>query len=305
MEPAILIPMILWGVVAPFIASLMASAAIWWSCRGEEHVGAADGGADGGANRAALGAGRGRIALAGLCVAAATLGSIMFLSGVPDVPPREAMHFFPWMVLAGLVLGLAELFIPVLGRQTGSWVCIVILGYLLPRYFAGKNIWVADAAFLWMFAWSALKVASYAAQRSVSLVSLGIYSAGAAVILATVPGNMKLALACGAMACAVLGVFVVSRLRPRATLRGPGVCAVCALVGTALGQGVAIGDVPRVPAFVYGLLAPVLVLFVVPLLSTRLKPFLRPLVAGGLIVVVAAAVAAWVFVATSALRGEN
>lgn len=296
MEQSDLIQMLLWGVAMPLVSSFLVSLAIWWGQRGEPVV-----------NEATPwwkspmrlgGAATWRVAMMGVvCVGLIFVLAQALLHGVQTFPPREALHQIPVALGIGLVIGIVELFVPVLASRLAS-VVVVGLAVLLSTSVSLPKPWIGDALVFWAVAWSALKEWGYSSHRSVGLVTIGTFAAGAAAVLVTT-GNLKLAQLSGVMAFALLGIFAASRVRPLVTMAGPALCGACAVIGSLLAQGIAYGDTPRQAGYTYALGAPVLTVLFVPIAAGFLKPKLRPWLAGSIPLALAGGVAAWAILATS------
>jgi len=298
MEQSDLIHMLIWGVAMPLASSALVSLIIWWGQRGEPVVQQSNPWWK--SPMRLGGAAIWRVATTGLvCIGLVFLVSQSMLHGAPTFPPREALHQIPVALLAGLTIGLIELFIPVLASRITS-IVVIALAVLLSTSIKMPKPWIGDALIFWALAWSALKDWGYSSHRSVGLVTLGTFAAGAAAVLVTT-GNLKLAQLSGVLAFAVLGIFLASRMRPMVAMAGPVLCGACAVIGSLVAQGIAYGDTPRQAGYTYAVGAPVLTVLIVPFVAAFLKPSLRPWLAGSIPLVLAGGVAAWAIRATSSV----
>lgn len=291
-----MIHMLLWGVAFPLVFSFLATLIIWWGQRGEPVVLQANPWWK--SPMRVGGAAHWRIATTGVvCVGLVFIASQAFLHGTPAFPPREALHLLPFALAVGVVIGLIELFVPVLASRVTS-IVVIGVAVLLSTSVKLPKPWIGDALVFWAVGWSALKEWGYSSHRSVGLVTVGTFAAGAVAVLVTT-GNLKLAQLSGALAFALLGIFVASRVRPLVAMAGPALGGACAVLGSLVAQGIAYGDTPRQVGYTYALGAPVLTVLIVPIVAGFLKPKLRPWLAGAIPLVLAGGVAAWAMRASS------
>jgi hypothetical protein len=228
MDPRSVVIMVLLAVVAPFVAAWMIAWSLWRGRRGPAPVQAADG-------RRAL--------VTGVVVSLIPFAITQcLLLGVPAMPPREALHWVPLLLVGGLALGLFN--------STFIYVSAMALAILLNR----SEPW-SMVALLWggsMLAWRLLGLLP---GRGALLVPMGTHLAACAMVLVAT-GNLRLGQLAAAGAMSLLGALLVHLSRPRFTLVPAAASGVAAFASTLLAQGMAYGDTPRWAGLSMGLGAP-------------------------------------------------
>jgi hypothetical protein len=278
MDPQSALLFVLFGIVTPFVLSLGLTLLIWRHAPGIEPASAQP--------RQLLR----RFLNALLAPGAVLLLAQSILHGVPSIPPREALHILPWMLIAGLLFGTIEL------RWLSPTWASTFLGAVALGLLAGAvsaSAWVMPAVLIFAGGWSALRGLAFTRTTPTALIPLGMFAAGTAVVLVAT-GNLKLAQLAAACAMSLLAILCIALTRPRLSLAGPILAVTLAWLAGLLGQGMAYGDTPRAAGYAFGIGAPVLALLIhrlsVRLLRGRVQN-LHPALGGAAILALAILIA--------------
>jgi len=263
------------GVVLPFTSALLCALAAWWGfCASEEETKVGE-----------------RLVRATAMLVPGVIVSLYFAQwitqGKLSLPPREFAHTIPLLMLFGLVAGVVAAVIPVL-RPEHPRQRLVIFAALIIAALASSLLklpppytWIPRCLPWWILAWASLRYLTSCNFPAVSMIPLGLWSAGvAAVLLAT--GNLKFAQLSGAAAFAVLGLFIAAMLRGRSfrlpkpstgvSLADPVIAVFSAYVTGLLTLGVTAGQTPRPLLLAIGGVTPLAAAIITELVFKHAKP---------------------------------
>jgi len=279
MDPQSLRALVLIGIALPFAMSAAVLGMLWYPATGIAPPAAFPG-------RDRL-----RRTLSGVLAPGLVLLIVQStLLGLPAVPPREAIHMLPWILMMGLVLGAVEEWVRPWSHRMMLALGIVLVGVGVAMTWRGH--WIGPAILIHAAGWLSFQRLARGSSATTALLPLGVWCAGAAVVLIAT-GSLKLAQLAAAGAMSLLGAFVISLPRPRVSISGTTLHASLAWIAALLAQGMAFGDTPRAVGFTYAIGAPVVGAALIAVLGSRLpRAWMAPAAAAFIIMIIAAIAAA-------------
>jgi hypothetical protein len=166
-----------------------------------------------------------------LALGAGTLLAQILIQGIPPLPPLEATHWIPLLVLAAAVLGalVNALKLPAWLRHALAAGFSALIPFLTLRPLLGSG-WSALEAAAWLggsaagifLLWTVLEAAAHQTQGPVVPVALGAITAGTALVL-VLTGSILLGQLAGGLAASLGAVALLALWNPERSLGRGGV----------------------------------------------------------------------------------